>query len=109
MLFFRAWTFFSAILFCLAFPVRVARNAALHPVVGEDLVGVRGQPLGQLRPVAHGQQAAGGQRLVEPVEQGARQAADAGLRNAEAGGLVFLQGIGFEVGQQEKEFRVGAG
>ena len=53
--------------------------------------------------------AAGGQRLVEHVEQGAHQAADAGLRNAEAGGLVFLQEIGFEVGQQEKEFCVGAG
>ena len=107
-MFFRAWTFFGAVLFFLCCPVDVARNAALHPVAGEDLHRVRGQALGQLRPVAHGQQVPGGQRLVEHVEQGARQAAHAGLRHAEAGGLVLLQGIGFEVGQQEKKLRVGA-
>ena len=109
MLFFKVWTFFSTILFFLPFPVRVARDTAFHPVVGKELIGVRGQALGQLRAVAHGQQAAGGQRLVEHVEQRARQAADAGLRNAKAGGLVRLQRIGFEIGQQAEKLRVGTG
>ena len=107
-LFFRAWAFFGAVCFLLPVPVGIAGDAALHAVVGEHLVGVRRQALGQLRPVAHGQQAQRGQRLVEHVEQGTRQAADAGLRNPEAGGLLMLQRIGFEVVQQKEALRVGA-
>ena len=96
--------FFGAVFFCLARPVGVARNAARHPVAGENLVGVCGQALGQLRPVAHGQQVPGGQRLVQYVEQRTRQPADPGLRHAKASGGLVMQRIGFAVVQQEKSF-----
>ena len=67
-----------------------------------------GQALGQWHPVAHGQPLPSGQRLVEHVDQGARQAADAGLRHPKASGLL-LQGVGFAIGQQEKSFISGPG
>ncbi|HEX8504817.1 MAG TPA: hypothetical protein VF630_05575, partial [Hymenobacter sp.] len=77
--------------------VLVAGHAALHPVAGKDRLRVSGQALGQFGPIAHGQQPAAGQHLIQHAQQGRGQLAHAGLGDAEAGGLVFLQGVALEV------------
>jgi hypothetical protein len=70
---------------------------------------VSGQALGQFGPIAHGQQPAAGQHLIQHAQQGRGQLAHAGLGDAEAGGLVFLQGVALEVGEQKKQLEVATG
>jgi hypothetical protein len=75
---FQGIDFFGAMLFWPAWStMRGMPRSTLSQ--GAGLLGVRGQARGQWCPVAHGQPLPSGQRLVEHVEQGARQAADAGL------------------------------
>lgn len=71
-----------------------------HPA---GAVAARGdQALGKLRPIVHGQWVPLGQHAVEHGQPYTGQAADAGLRNAEANSLVLLQNVAFEVGKQRE-------
>jgi len=57
--------FFGAVFFRLPLLVGIAQDAALHPVVNEDLVGMGHQVMRELAAIAHGQQVARRQHLVE--------------------------------------------